>query len=464
MRAVNILGIIGLCILTTLLRSNIIDFVFEMWSKAFTVETGVVAHLSLSAAFFLFLRIISVFTGVHRMFTREDVCTYVEEENVRFIRLAFCDVTGREKNLTIMPDELERAFSHGIAFDASAVEGFGDEVCSDLFLVPDPATASLVPWHPIHGKMIRMYCDIRTSDGSAFPYDSRYVLSQAIKAAEEKGVSCYFGTEFEFYLFRTDENGERTDIPFDRAGYMDIDPGDKCESIRREICFTLSDMGIQPESAHHEEGPGQNEINFRYSDAMTAADNATTFKSVVRTIAVRNGLYASFYPKPLADDPGNGLHINMSIRCADGQERSNSFMAGIMDHVGELTAFLNPTEQSYMRLGWMKAPKYVSWSPENRSQLIRIPAARGEYRRIELRSPDPGANPYLAFALLIYAGLDGIDRGLEPMPAINMNLYKADPGQLSGVRTLPQSLEQAKSIARNSPWMNSVFSELMALL
>ena len=398
------------------------------------------------------------------MFTREDVCTYVQEENVRFIRLAFCDVTGRLKNLTIMPEELERAFSHGIAFDASAVEGFGDEVCSDMFLVPDPSTACLVPWHPIHGKMIRMYCDIRTSDGYPFAYDSRHVLRQAVKAAGEKGIRCNFGAEFEFYLFRTDEKGERTDIPFDRAGYMDIDPGDKCESIRREICFTLCDMGIQPESAHHEEGPGQNEIDFRYSDAMTAADNATTFKSVVRTIAVRNGLYASFYPKPLPEQPGNGMHINISINSADGEDRTNSFMAGIMDHIEEMTAFLNPTEQSYMRLGRLKAPKYVSWSRENRSQLIRIPAARGEYRRIELRSPDPGANAYLAFALLIYAGLDGMERGLEPMAAINMNLYRADPAMLSGVRTLPESLEQARGIAKNSAWINKVlpgFSELL---
>jgi glutamine synthetase len=398
------------------------------------------------------------------VYTCEDVISYVEEENVRFIRLAFCDVTGRQKNVTIMPEELRRAFTHGIAFDASAIPGFGDEVASDLFLIPDPSTLAVVPWHPIHGKMVRMYCSICRPDGSRFPLDSRYILSRAVTAAADAGLRCDFGVEFEFYLFKTDENGERTEIPFDRAGYMDIDPGDKCESIRREICFTLCDMGIKPESAHHEEGPGQNEIDFKYSDAMTAADNATTFKSVVRTIAARNGLYASFYPKPLEGCAGNGMHINISVHSADGRDRSDSFMAGLLERIAEMTAFLNPTEQSYKRLGEMKAPKYISWSPENRSQLIRIPAAHGQYKRIELRSPDPGANPYLALALVIYAGLDGIENDRKPMPPANINLFKADTATLSQFCCLPATLEEARGIARNSAWLKRVMPEVLAIL
>lgn len=398
------------------------------------------------------------------VYTCEDVVSYVEEENVRFIRLAFCDVAGRQKNITIMPEELRRAFTDGIAFDASAIPGFGDEVASDLFLIADPGTLAVVPRHPIHGKMVRMYCSICRFDGSQFPLDSRHILRRAVGIATGVGLKCDFGTEFEFYLFKTDENGERTEIPFDRAGYMDIDPGDKCESIRREICFTLSDMGIRPESAHHEEGPGQNEIDFRYSDAMTAADSATTFKSVVRTIAARNGLYASFYPKPLEGHSGNGMHVNISVHSEDGRDYSDSFMAGIMAHVSEMTAFLNPTEQSYRRLGEMKAPKYISWSPENRSQLIWIPAAHGQYRQIELRSPDPGANPYIAFAMLIYAGLDGIQNNRKPMPPANFNLYKADAETLSRFRCLPSTLEEARKIARNSTWLESVMPEVMAIL
>lgn len=226
------------------------------------------------------------------------------------------------------------------------------------------------------------------------------------------GIRCYFGSEFEFYLFKTDEEGNSTGVPFDRAGYMDIAPEDKGENIRREICFMLVDMGIKPESSHHEEGQGQNEIDFRYSDALSAADNAATFKTVVRTVAMRNGLYADFSPKPMADDSGNGMHINMSIKSDDGKDYTEQFMAGIMTHIGEMTVFLNPVEESYHRLGEKKAPKYITWSKENRSQLIRIPAAKGEFKRIELRSPDPEANPYIAYTLLIHAGLDGIKRNL----------------------------------------------------
>lgn len=265
----------------------------------------------------------------------------------------------------------------------------------------------------------------------------------------------------EFYLFKLDENGEPTDIPYDKAGYMDVAVADKGENVRREICLTLEQMGIHPESSHHEEGPGQNEIDFRYSDALSAADNTIAFANVVSTIAARNGLYASFCPKPLPDKPGNGLHINISVKSKDGADRKTSMIAGVLEHIPEMTAFLNPTEKSYERLGSDKAPKFISWSSENRSQLVRIPAAYGEYKRAELRSPDPSANPYLAFALLIYAGLDGIRNNTElPRPA-NINLYKADEKTLSQYKQLPKTRAEAIKKAEESKFIAQHLPEMM---
>ena len=220
----------------------------------------------------------------------------MQEEDVKFIRLAFCDILGRQKNISILADELRRAFEDGISFDASAIEGFSSVVKSDLFLFPDPSTLSVLPWRPTTGKVVRMFCDIKYPDGTQFEKDCRYILKQAVKAAAEKGISLNFGSEIEFYLFKLDENGEPTDIPIDNATYMDIAPEDRGENIRREICLTLLDMNIKPESSHHEEGPGQNEIVFNYSDPVTAADNAATFKMVVRTVAMRNGFYAISRP------------------------------------------------------------------------------------------------------------------------------------------------------------------------
>ena len=311
------------------------------------------------------------------IYTAEEIFDFIEQEDVKFIRLAFCDPKGRQKNISIMPSELKRAFEDGISFDASAIRGFGGVERSDLLLFPIPSTLNVLSWRPSHGKVVRMFCDIRYPDGTPFEADSRYILSKAVEAARAKGVTVSFGSEFEFYLFKTDENGYPTSIPFDRGGYMDVAPEDKGENIRREICLTLIDMGIRPESSHHEEGPGQNEIDFRFSDAMSAADNAVNFVTVVKAAAMHNGLYADFSPKPLPGESGNGMHVNISISCRDGVDRSSEFMAGIIAHIRELTAFLNNRPESYLRLGEMKAPRYVTWSPENRSQLIRIPAAKG---------------------------------------------------------------------------------------
>mgnify|MGYP000773905846 CR=1 FL=1 len=267
------------------------------------------------------------------------------------------------------------------------------------------------------------------------------------------GVSFAFGSEMEFYLFRRDENGEATHIPYDNAGYMDIAPEDKGENVRREICLTLEQMGIRPECSHHEQGPGQNEIDFRYSDPLTAADNAVTFKAVVNSVAVRNGLAADFSPKPLMGQPGNGMHINISAKSRDGAEVMPQIIAGILAHIAEMTVFLNTREESYHRFGSSKAPRYISWSSENRSQLIRIPAAQGEYRRAELRSPDPLCSPYLAFTLLIRAGLDGVTRQLVLPEAADVNFYTAANDVKARFHTLPETLEDARSLAASSAFI-----------
>ena len=393
------------------------------------------------------------------LYTEEDVFSYVEAEDVKFIRLVFCDIAGRQKNISIMPQELKRAFSQGISFDASAVAGFGDAAESDLFLFPIPSTLAVLPWRPSRGKVVRMFCRICYPDGRPFPLDCRALLSKAIREARELGLSVQIGAEFEFYLFKTDADGNPTTQPFDHAGYMDVAPEDKGENVRREICLTLESMGIIPESSHHEEGPGQNEIDFRYSDAMTAADNALLFASTVRAVAVSNGLYADFSPTPSPGESGNGMHINISLLQEEGPSVTQYFMAGILDHIREMTAFLNPTEASYRRLGEKKAPKYVTWSPGNRSQLIRIPAAQGQYKRMELRSPDPMVNPHLAYALVIFAGLDGVRRKLLPPEPMNVNLYTAEAALTSSLAALPGSLAEARKIARESPFIRGVLPE-----
>ena len=304
-----------------------------------------------------------------------------------------------------------------------------------------------------------MFCKVVYPDGRPFECDCRQLLKDTVAMARERGLEFLFGAEQEFYLFKLDEKGEPTPEPYDRAGYMDAAPEDKGENIRREICLTLEQMGIWPESAHHEEGPGQNEIDFRYSDPITAADNAMTFQAIVKTVAYRNGLYADISPKPLEGKPGSGFHINLSVRSQDGEDHLGEVMAGVLDKVEEMTVFLNPTEGSYARFGSSKAPSYISWSRENRSQLVRVPAAMGEYRRVELRSPDSMANPYLAFALMIQAGLYGIEEKLElPAPA-DINLYQADGETLSAFRRLAQILAGARKVAADSEFIRNCLPE-----
>ena len=368
-------------------------------------------------------------------YTPNEVMQYIREEDVKFVRMAFCDIYGRQRNVAVMASELPRAFGHGIAFDASAVSGFDMDVRSDLFLRPNAETLTELPWRPQVGRVAHMFCDIVHPDGTPFEADTRQLLKRTVRDAADLGYTFRFGTEMEFYLFRLDEAGEPTTVPFDTAGYMDVAPEDRGENVRREICLTLEQLGILPESSHHESGPGQNEIDFRYADPVTAADNAILFRSVVKAVASQNGLCADFSPRPLPDHDGNGMHINVS---ADRKGETLSPLAlvpGLLCHAREMTRFLNPDARSYERLGRDKAPLYVSWSEEN-------------------RSPDSTANPYLAFSLIIRACLDGIARKLPLPEAANLNLFHAPAETVRQFARLPVSLAEADEAAK-SPFITA---------
>ena len=398
-----------------------------------------------------------------------EILQFAKENDVKFIHLAFCDLFGIPKSVSIMPEELTRAFRHGISFDASAIQGFGTIECSDLFLMPDSSAVSVLPWRSPYEQVMRIFCDVKRPDGSDFTSDSRYILKQAVNRCADMGYVCQIGTEGEFYLFQNDAEGNPTTIPFDQAGYGDTFPLDKGEDLRREICLTREGMAIRPETPHHERGPGQNEVDFRYSDALTAADNFLSFKSVVKSVAAQNGLYASFLPKPLLTRSGSGLHINISLSQGDRNlfqmapqhsPRAESFIAGILHHIREITVFLNPLTNSYRRLGAFEAPGYITWSHQNRSQLIRIPASFGEYQRMELRSADSACNPYLAFALLIHAGLDGIEQEMVLPEACNQNLYEnAAYAKEQNIQSLPQSLAEALEAAQDSAFVKRILPE-----
>lgn len=400
--------------------------------------------------------------------TISEALQFVEENDVKFIRLAFCDIFGRQKNISIMPKELPRAFESGISFDASAIRGFMNVEESDLFLVPEAGTISILPWRPSHGRVMRFFSNIKHPDGTPFEGDGRYLLKKAVQQCADMGYVCKIGTECEFYLFETDEKGNPTMQPHDHGTYCDIAPLDRGENVRREICLTLEEMGLLPESSHHEQGPGQNEIDFQYSDAMTAADNLLTFRSAVKVVAARNGLYASFMPKPIPGKSGSGMHTNISLskngenifRPENGEysPAAKSFIAGIMEKIPEITLFLNPTTNSYARFGEFEAPKYITWSHQNRSQLVRIPAATGEFSRMELRSPDSSCNPYLAFSLLIHAGLEGIKNHKTLAAPSNYNLYEHDVF-MEGLMPLPKNLGEAIAFAEKSKFLRTVFTE-----
>lgn len=394
--------------------------------------------------------------------TQKEIVDFMDEYDVKFIRLAFFDLFGTQKNISIMPHELEGVFEHGLSFDASAIRGFRDITDSDLFLFPELSTLTILPWRPQIGRVVRMYCEIRYPDGRLFELDTRSMLKQNMRTLSEGGYQFMLGTECEFYLFERDEKGNPTNIPYDQAGYCDIAPLDKGENVRREICLDLEEMGILPESSHHEQGPGQNEVDFRFEEVLSSCDNLMTFRNVVDVVALMNGLYACFEPKPIKDQPGNGMHINLSMfkdNCnafAKDQKLMHAFIAGIMRRIKEITLFLNPNQNSYARLGENKAPKYISYSHSNRSALIRIPAADELHTRLELRSADPSCNPYIAFMLVIAAGMEGVEEGLH-MEENNDNVYLYH----EGLDQLPNSLEEAISAAENSAFVKRVLPERM---
>jgi len=394
-----------------------------------------------------------------------DILNIIREEDVKFIRMSYCDLYGRPKNMAIMSRQMKKAMAEGILFDASAVAGFTGVTRSDLFLVPDCSTISILPWRPAHERVMRIACDIKNPDGTEFEPYSRTILKRAMDRAAAMGYIINIGTECEFTLFKLDESGEPTLTPIDRGGYNDIAPLDGGEDIRRQICLALEDMGLEPEASHHECGRGQNEVDFHYADALTAADNFQTFKMAVKAISQINGAYASFMPKPIKGESGNGLHINLSLHQggrnvfrADGEHSKvgESFIAGILKRVPEITAFLNPIPNSYERFGAFKAPKFVTWSHQNRSQLIRIPATRPDRVRAELRSADPSCNPYIAFALLIHAGLDGIENAEKLCDEYDGNAYEiSDPS----VRRLPCDLGEAIEEAKKSEFVKKYLPE-----
>ena len=403
------------------------------------------------------------------LYTEQEAMQFIRENDVRFIKLFFTDVYGSIKSISIQPSELERAFIQGISFDASAVKGFLSVSKSDLFIVPDPSTLCVLPWRPQSGRVVRFFCNIRYADGTPFEGDTRKMLSDFVEKAHAKGYDFNIGTECEFYLFKLDDKGNPTKEPFDNASYCDLAPRDKGENVRREICLTLEQMGVHPESSHHETGPGQNEVDFRYSDVLNAADNLQTFKTVVKTIAARNGLFACFMPKPLAGKPGNGLHINISLmkngmNLFAGNEMSDeakSFLAGILNRSVEFTPFMNTVPNSYMRLGEFEAPRYVSWSRQNRSQLIRIPAARDDGARIEYRASDPVCNPYTSCYVLLSAGLEGIENKAVLPPSTDLNLFNASLEDVKNLKKLPASLSEAVEAARKSDFTDRIFPKLL---
>lgn len=345
-------------------------------------------------------------------YTIDEVMKYIEEEDVKFIRLAFRDAYGVQKNISVTPGEVKKAFEEGAPINARVIAGFGDCPYATLYLKPDPDTMAILPWRPDSGRVLRMFCDIYTPEGEEYESDTRRILRKAIEKADASGVEFRFGTETEFYLFKKDEEGNPTKIPYDKAGYMDIAPLDKCENVRREISLTIESMGLTPERSHHERGPGQNEIDFHYAKPLKAADQMITFKMVVSTVADRFGLVSDFSPMPMDGQPGNGYHINIYAVDKSGNDVVRYAAAGIIDRIRDMTIFLNPTDASYSRLGQNLAPDRVNWSSAADSELMYIESRRGK-TRVELRSPDASSNPYLVYALLIHAGLYGIENKLS---------------------------------------------------
>ena len=407
-------------------------------------------------------------------YTRQDIIRMVEEDDVEFIRLQFTDMFGNLKNVAITTNQLERALNNECMFDGSSIEGFVRIEESDMYLHPDLDTYVTFPWRPQQGKVARLICDVYTVDGKPFEGDPRYILRKTIKQAEEMGYRFDVGPELEFFLYHMEENGQPTTISNERAGYFDLGPLDFGENARRDMVLTLEDMGLGVEASHHEVAPAQHEIDIKYDNALTTADNVMTFKLVARTIAKRHGLHCTFMPKPKFGVDGSGMHVNMSLT-KDGKNIFNDpndklglsqeayqFIAGMMKHMEGMTAITNPLVNSYKRLvPNYEAPVYIAWSACNRSPLIRIPASRGSHTRLELRCPDPSANPYLTLAVCLAAGLDGIRNKLTPPESIDRNIFELTPEerQSLGVRRLPANLSEAVDAMEKSEFIKCVLGD-----
>lgn len=404
-------------------------------------------------------------------YTKKDILRLVEEEDVEFIRLQFTDIYGNLKNVAVTTSQLEKVLNNKCMFDGSAIEGFVRIEESDMYLYPDLNTFEIFPWRPQQGKVARFICDVYRTDGTPFEGDPRYILKRVLQEAKDLGYTFYVGPECEFFLFDVGENGLPTTITREKGGYFDVGPLDAGENARREMVLTLEEMGFEVEASHHEVAPAQHEIDFHYEDGLTTADNIMTFKMAVRTVARRHGMHATFMPKPKSGVNGSGMHINMSLE-KDGEncfydpndklglsEVAYQFIAGLMHHVPSMTAITNPLINSYKRLvpGY-EAPVYIAWSSVNRSPLIRIPDGREDSTRVELRSPDPATNPYLALAVCLAAGLDGIKKKMTPPAHVDKNIFSmSEQDRLElGIRNLPGSLGEALEEFEKSDFMKEV--------
>ena len=402
-------------------------------------------------------------------YTVEDIKRIAKDENVRFLRLMFTDIMGTIKNVEVPVSQLNKVLENKMMFDGSSIEGFVRIEESDMYLYPDLSTWMIFPWESEHGKVARLICDIYNPDGTPFAGDPRGNLKRALKHMQEMGFTAFnLGPEPEFFLFKLDEDGKVTKTLNDKGGYFDFAPTDLGENCRRDIVLELESLGFEVEASHHEVAPGQHEIDFKYADVIEASDNIQTFKLVVKTIARKHGLHATFMPKPLFGINGSGMHCNMSL-FKDNQnvffdpegplqlsQTAYHFLGGLIEHARAYTAVCNPTVNSYKRLvpGY-EAPVYVAWSGRNRSPLIRVPESRGLSTRLELRSVDPAANPYLAMAVLLEAGLDGITRELTPPPAVDRNIYIMNEEERAeaSIKDLPSTLHNAIKELRVDPVM-----------
>ncbi len=391
-------------------------------------------------------------------YTKQDILRICKEQQVQFVRLQFTDIFGTLKNVAITVKQLGKALDNEIMFDGSSIEGFVRIEESDMILHPDPSSFVIYPWTKEEGHVARLICDVYNSDGTPFSGCPRNTLKRVLKEAEEMGYTMQVGPEAEFFLFHTDSEGKSTMTTHDQAGYFDLGPVDRGEGARREMCLVLEDMGFEIEASHHETAPGQHEIDFKYNDALTTADNVMTFKMVVRYTAKQHGLHATFMPKPIYGVAGSGMHLNQSLfkngenvfYKPDGElqlsQEAYNYMGGLLMHAPAITAIANPLVNSYKRLvAGYEAPVYIAWSAQNRSPLIRIPSKRGSATRVELRSPDPSCNPYLALAVTLKAGLEGIRNKIVPPPPVNRNIYEMSVEERNAncISCLPNNLYSA---------------------